>query len=695
MEPFWDIPQATNFDCLSFQYTSILSCFMIVLSVTVYCLNTLPSLQNLAAWTSARHAIDVFCMCWFTIEFAVRVLVCPNKKNFVKSFSNWIDFLSVIPSYLKLFSIKDSLLVNLVLIRLLRVFRFFKLSYGLQVLLHTLKASFYELILLLLILLIPIVVFSSLVHTVENKLGDKSSTKFISIPATFWWCLITMTSVGYGDMVPETWAGKIIGSLCAICGVLIVALPISVIGSNFSLYYAHVRARLKLPSKDRKLLAGNIRGLLKQPLSLSSRERDRRISKRANLPALKRKGASRSRAVNETLEHLTPTASSDEESGLESSTNQLSSSAACLDWDCTVDSEIRFPQQSSRRKKKQRRKCKEPNSALDCESLRDAQRENSAVRKSRRRSRTTLFQLEKEGVPLTNYQHGCQTESASELDNVSSNGSTNEKESNELASLSDKNSLLSTACSENSACSKERTRERRSPPHRRRISMKLIDIEMSPTCSTNTVPSEKDREGTETRSKEEDDEEKSSICNHQTKQLASLKSLGEAVNRVASFDVPDIDAQSRLVSELSDQNALHFESHSCGGTSRSNWNSDTIFTDAQSTEKGSLFPRDLKRPSMPNETARSVGKDVAGSESFRDARENLHGNHVTSFDARNMLSISRYNMGKKKKSEFKKKLSKSELSLVVKNHVHERSLNTLYLRKISSNLELGISESEI
>lgn len=272
-------------------------------------------------------------------------MVCPDRFSFVQSVMNWIDFLSVIPSYLILFFIKDQWLIHLVIIRLLRLFRFFKLSYGLQVLLHTLKASFYELILLLLILLIPIVIFSSLVHTVEMNL-EGGSEKFISIPATFWWCLITMTSVGYGDMVPATWAGKIVGSVCAICGVLIVALPISVIGSNFSLYYAHVRARLKLPCKDRKILAGNLRGLLKQPLSLSSRERDRRGVKWTNTSALRRKGASRKNCPTPQGIQLGNSFSS-----LEEKEDRRSSSDACLDWDSTMDSQIKFNKKEASKKR--------------------------------------------------------------------------------------------------------------------------------------------------------------------------------------------------------------------------------------------------------------------------------------------------------------------------------------------------------
>lgn len=231
--------------------------------------------------------INYICVVFFTIECVARLVTTPNRKAFLMDYKNWIDFVSVAPSYLVLF-VKNKWVKNLVIIRLLRVFKFFKLSYGLQVMLHTLKASSYELTLLLLILLIPLVIFSSLVYAVESNFVAKDPTKFTSIPVTFWWCLITMTTVGYGDITPLTWPGQIIGSVCAIFGLLIIALPISVIGGNFSLYYAHVRARLKLPRKNRKLLQGNMRGLLRHPLSLSLRDRDRKL-KRTNQKAIRLK----------------------------------------------------------------------------------------------------------------------------------------------------------------------------------------------------------------------------------------------------------------------------------------------------------------------------------------------------------------------------------------------------------------------
>ncbi|ESN99998.1 hypothetical protein HELRODRAFT_83622, partial [Helobdella robusta] len=75
-----------------------------------------------------------------------------------------------------------------------------------------------------------------------------------SIPVGLWWAIVTMTTVGYGDMTPKTYLGMLVGSVCALTGVLTIALPVPVIVSNFALFYSHTQARAKLPKRRRRVL---------------------------------------------------------------------------------------------------------------------------------------------------------------------------------------------------------------------------------------------------------------------------------------------------------------------------------------------------------------------------------------------------------------------------------------------------------
>lgn len=198
--------------------------------------------------------IDSVCTGWFTLEFLLRLVFCPSKIQFAKKLQNWIDLLVIIPLYLLLVFQRTTLIEVLNTTRVVRIFRFFKLLYDLQILGKTVKASRYQLFLLLLILLIPVVIFSSLALYAETDWATAKSheiSQFHSLPNAMWWGIITMTTVGYGDIVPESLSGKIIGGIASICGIIILSTSASVIGSTFSLYYNLAQAQLKIPRKKR------------------------------------------------------------------------------------------------------------------------------------------------------------------------------------------------------------------------------------------------------------------------------------------------------------------------------------------------------------------------------------------------------------------------------------------------------------
>ncbi|XP_059537958.1 potassium voltage-gated channel subfamily A member 5 [Myotis daubentonii] len=194
--------------------------------------------------------VETTCVIWFTFELLVRFLACPSKADFCRNIMNVIDVVAIFPYFITLGTElaepqpgggqngqQAMSLAILRVIRLVRVFRIFKLSRhskGLQILGKTLQASMRELGLLIFFLFIGVILFSSAVYFAE---ADNQHSHFSSIPDAFWWAVVTMTTVGYGDMRPVTVGGKIVGSLCAIAGVLTIALPVPVIVSNFNYFY--------------------------------------------------------------------------------------------------------------------------------------------------------------------------------------------------------------------------------------------------------------------------------------------------------------------------------------------------------------------------------------------------------------------------------------------------------------------------
>ncbi|XP_075771965.1 potassium voltage-gated channel subfamily A member 7 [Pelodiscus sinensis] len=246
---------------------AIISVLVILISIVIFCLETLPEFRDERDMSlpvphhrgNSSHPhppksqmedpffiVETICICWFSFELAVRFLASPSKPAFFKNIMNMIDFVAIIPYFVALgteFARQRGVgqpamsLAILRVIRLVRVFRIFKLSRhskGLQILGQTLKASMRELGLLIFFLFIGVILFSSAVYFAE---ADHDETNFTSIPEAFWWAVVTMTTVGYGDMSPVTVGGKIVGSLCAIAGVLTISLPVPVIVSNFSYFY--------------------------------------------------------------------------------------------------------------------------------------------------------------------------------------------------------------------------------------------------------------------------------------------------------------------------------------------------------------------------------------------------------------------------------------------------------------------------
>ncbi|KAI6068144.1 Potassium voltage-gated channel subfamily C member 1 [Aix galericulata] len=274
----------THSECV---YVAFASLFFILVSITTFCLETherfnpivnKTETEFIGNDTQVRHYreaeteafltyIEGVCVVWFTFEFLMRVTFCPNKVEFIKNSLNIIDFVAILPFYLEVGlsglsskAAKD-VLGFLRVVRFVRILRIFKLTrhfVGLRVLGHTLRASTNEFLLLIIFLALGVLIFATMIYYAERigaKPNDPSAsehTHFKNIPIGFWWAVVTMTTLGYGDMYPQTWSGMLVGALCALAGVLTIAMPVPVIVNNFGMYYSLAMAKQKLPKKKKK-----------------------------------------------------------------------------------------------------------------------------------------------------------------------------------------------------------------------------------------------------------------------------------------------------------------------------------------------------------------------------------------------------------------------------------------------------------
>jgi len=173
----------------------------------------------------------------FSIEYVCRICATSDRLKFAIQPMNIVDLLAILPFYLTemgLLNASFSFVRSIRLVRVFRVFKFGRYSVGIKIFTGAIKMSFLPLSILLFMMLITMILFSSLMILAEDDERQPHPVVFKSIPNCFWWCLVTMTTVGYGDAVPYTPAGKIVATFTMISGLLILALPITVVGSNFS-----------------------------------------------------------------------------------------------------------------------------------------------------------------------------------------------------------------------------------------------------------------------------------------------------------------------------------------------------------------------------------------------------------------------------------------------------------------------------
>jgi voltage-gated potassium channel len=166
----------------------------------------------------------------FTIEYVARVYLVSNKPRYIFSFFGIIDLLSILPTYLGFFFTGFHSLMVIRSLRLLRIFRVLKLARFVgesRNLILALNASKHKIIIFLFTVLTSIIISGTCMYLIEGP-----EHGFTSIPRSIYWAIVTMTTVGYGDIAPETEIGQAMASLIMILGYAIIAVPTGIVSSE-------------------------------------------------------------------------------------------------------------------------------------------------------------------------------------------------------------------------------------------------------------------------------------------------------------------------------------------------------------------------------------------------------------------------------------------------------------------------------
>ncbi len=212
------------------KFFDVVLLIFILASIILVMLESVSSINNQYAdfFNKAEWVITIL----FTLEYFGRIIAIKKPSEYIFSFYGIVDFLSTIPKYLAVFFVGTHALVALRALRLLRVFRILKLARFIgesNQLMRALKASRAKIAVFLFAVLIISIILGTVMYLIE---GDQGSG-FTSIPRSVYWAIVTLTTVGYGDIAPVTPLGQLIAAMIMIMGYGIIAIPTGIVTAEY------------------------------------------------------------------------------------------------------------------------------------------------------------------------------------------------------------------------------------------------------------------------------------------------------------------------------------------------------------------------------------------------------------------------------------------------------------------------------
>jgi voltage-gated potassium channel len=219
----------------------ILLLVAIVLSTIIIMLESVPSIAaaNRDSFIVAEWIFTVL----FTTEYVLRIIAARRKLKYMLSFLGIIDLLSILPTYLAIFLSGAQIFMVIRVVRLFRVFRILKLAHFLgagNTLREALLASRHKISVFLFSVVLIVILSGALMYVIE---GEEHG--FTSIPRGVYWAVVTLTTVGYGDIAPQTFLGQLIASVIMVLGYGVLAVPTGIVSSEM----IHIKTREKLSTQ--------------------------------------------------------------------------------------------------------------------------------------------------------------------------------------------------------------------------------------------------------------------------------------------------------------------------------------------------------------------------------------------------------------------------------------------------------------
>ncbi|GAB3541243.1 ion transporter [Spirosoma fluminis] len=218
---------------------NVLLITIITLNAFAIVLHTVPEYDQ--HYSGLFSSFELFSVIFFTIEYVLRLWVCVEKERYrhwlwgrlryMLSASAIVDLLAIFPFYFSLFATDLAIVRILRLFRIFRLFRISRYSHAFRLIRNVVSDKKEELILSMVFVIFMLIIVSSVMYYVEHP---AQPDKFASIPATMWWGISAMTTVGYGDIHPITPLGKLLGGMAAIMGIGLFALPTGILVSGFT-----------------------------------------------------------------------------------------------------------------------------------------------------------------------------------------------------------------------------------------------------------------------------------------------------------------------------------------------------------------------------------------------------------------------------------------------------------------------------